>query len=133
MADRARHAYGNTENLDSALASGAIDSFDILFLDGDTAPKIGWVDKNRSVKIVDTECVVAVEGESLPENGELGKIYIFGNEGYFWSGAEFVNISKPANLSALEAEIATKVSVDEVNAKIETAVSEAVSVEVVEF
>ena len=137
MADRARHAFGNSANLQTALDSGAIDAYDILYLDGDTDPKVGWVDKNGSIKIVDTECVIAVEGDNLPETGEVGKIYIFGDEAYFYNGTEFVNMCKTADLSALEEEIASKVSAEEVDAKIETAVNEAikeaVSVEVVEF
>lgn len=137
MADRARHAFGNSANLQTALDSGAIDAYDILFLDGDTEPKVGWVDKNGSIKIVDTKCVITVDGDNLPETGEVGKIYIFGGESYFYNGTEFVNMCKAADLSALEAEIATKVSAEEVEAKIETAVTEAindaVSIEVVEF
>ena len=131
--DRARHAYGNSANLESALQSGAIDAYDVLFLDGDTNPKIGWVDKNGSIKIVDTECVITVDGESLPETGESGKIYVFSDECYIYNGTEFVSISKAADLSALEEAIAKKVDEAVVDAKIETAIKDAVSVEVVEF
>ena len=133
MAERARHAFGNSENLQTALEAGAIDAYDILFLDGDTEPKVGWVDKNGVVKVVDTECVIVVEGEVLPETGVTGKIYILGDETYLWNGTEFISMSKSADLSALEAEIATKVDEAPVNAKIETAINEAVSVEIVEF
>lgn len=52
---KARHAFGDSENLQNALSSGVIDAYDILFLDGDTEPKIGWVDKNGEVKMVDTD------------------------------------------------------------------------------
>ena len=130
---RARHAFGNSENLQNALDSGAVDAYDILFLDGDTDPKVGWVDKNGLVKIVDTECVVVVEGEALPETGDIGKVYIFGEEAYFWNGTKFISMSKSADLSALEAEIATKVDETTVDSKIETAINKAVSVEIVEF
>ena len=135
MADekRARHAFGDSENLQNALDSGVVDAYDILFLDGDTDPKVGWVDKNGFVKIVDTECVVVVEGEALPETGDVGKVYIFGEEAYFWNGAKFTSMSKSADLSALEEEIATKVDEATVDSKIETAINKVVSVEIVEF
>ena len=56
MAMKAKHAFGSSENLTSALSSGTIDSFDILFLDGDTDnPKIGWIDKNGNPVILKEE------------------------------------------------------------------------------
>jgi hypothetical protein len=104
MADKSRHAFGNSANLQSALDSGAIDAYDVLFLDGDTEPKLGWVDKNGVVRMVDNECVVVVEGETLPETGEVGKIYIFAEEGYFWNGTEFKPIVT-ADLTTLENQV----------------------------
>ena len=44
--DRARHAFGSSQNLEAAMQSGKVDAFDILFLDGDTDPKVGWVTKD---------------------------------------------------------------------------------------
>lgn len=105
MADKARHAFGNSANLQSALDSGAIDAYDILFLDGDTDPKLGWVDKNGVVRMVDNDCIVIVEGESLPETGEVGKMYVFAEEGYFWNGTEFKPVAKSADLTVLEGQI----------------------------
>lgn len=52
MAEKARHAFGNSENLQQAVDSGVIDSYDILFLDGDTDPKIGWITKDGEPVIV---------------------------------------------------------------------------------
>lgn len=104
--DKSRHAFGKSQNLSQALDSGAVDAYDILFLDGDTDPKIGWVDKNGAVKMLDTECIVIVDGESLPETGEIGKVYIFANEGYFWNGTEFKSMSKSADLTNLETQVA---------------------------
>lgn len=117
MADRAKYAFGSSQNIQTALDSGVIDAFDILFLDGDTKPKVGWIDKQGNPVIVDNECVVTVEGESLPESGEVGKVYIFGDEGYFWNGTEFINMCKPTDLTELEEELATKASAKEVDAK----------------
>lgn len=131
--DKSRHAFGNSTKLQSALDSGVVDAYDILFLDGDTDPKIGWVDKNGAVKMLDTECVVVVDGESLPETGEVGKVYIFAEEGYFWNGTEFKPITKSVDLSGIQAEVATKVDADTVKEMIDTAIANDVGVEVVEF
>ena len=133
MAERAKHAFGALENIDSALANGTIDSHDILFVkDANGKPYVGWIDKEGN-KIIcqEEEKVVVVEGESLPEAGVEGKIYIFGEDGYFWNGSEFVNLCKPTDVSALEDEIATKVTAEEVKAMIKE--SEDSLVEIVEF
>lgn len=106
MAERARHAFGKLSSIETAKQANKIDAFDILFLDGDTEPKVGWLDANGETKIVDTEKVIVVEGESLPETGVEGKIYIFGEEGYFWNGAEFVNLCKPTDVTSLETQVA---------------------------
>lgn len=56
MADRARHAFGSSDRVAESIANGVIDSYDILFLDGDTDnPKIGWVDKNGNPVILKDE------------------------------------------------------------------------------
>ena len=50
MAERAKHAFGKSSGIEAAIQAGKIDSFDILFLDGDTNPKVGWLDKNGNPK-----------------------------------------------------------------------------------
>ena len=56
MANKARHAFGSSAQIESALSAGKIDSFDILFLDGDTDnPKIGWIDKQGNPVILTDE------------------------------------------------------------------------------
>ena len=104
-----------------------------MFLDGDTEnPKIGWVDKNGNPVILKEEDeVVIVNGESLPESGETGKIYVHGSDAYVWNNNEFVNLCKPTDVSALEVEIATKVTAEEVKTMIKE--SENSLVEIVEF
>lgn len=112
MADeilRSRHAFGNLANVAAALEANKIDEHDILFLDGDTNPKIGWIDKNKNVRLVDNECVIVIEGQSLPASGQEGKVYIFNNEGYFWNGTEFVNFCKPTDLTKVEADLLAKI------------------------
>lgn len=129
---KARHAFGSSTQVLEALKAGKINEFDILFLDGDTKPKIGWIDKNKNFRLVEEEDeVVVIEGESLPESGESGKVYIFGEDAYVWNGNEFVNLCKPTDVSALETEIATKVTAEEVKTMIKE--SEDSLVEIVEF
>lgn len=107
MADKARHAFGALEKVDSALQNGLIDAYDILFLkDENGKPYVGWIDKDgKKVVVEEEEKVIVVEGEILPESGEEGKIYIFGEDGYFWNGEEFVNLCKPTDLTTLENQV----------------------------
>lgn len=140
MAERAKHAFGALERIDEAISNGKIDAYDILFVkDANGKPFVGWVDKDGNKVIVEeTEKVVTVEGESLPESGEKGKIYIFGDEGYFWNGTKFVNLSKPTDLTSLESqvtglegEVVKKVDAETVQSMIEE-YSDSI-IEVVEF
>lgn len=131
MAKKARHVYGNLENVAAAKEAKTIDSYDILFLDGDTEPKIGWLDKNGETRIVDTEKVVVVNEENLPSFGEEGKVYIFKSEGYFWDGSEFKPLAKSADLSELEAKIDSKVDESKVLELIEQ--SESGTVDIIEI
>ena len=116
MADeilRSKHAFGEFANLDKAIADGKIDAYDILFLDGKTEPKIGWVDKDGNVVILeDKKQVMAVD--SLPETGNEDTIYICGSTFYFWNGSEFVASADNVGVSE-----------DLVNARFDDAVSEA--------
>ena len=73
MSNEAKHAFGNSENLSKALENGSVDKFDILFLDGDTNPKIGWVDEKGEIKIaqggsVDSEEIDTMIDEKLAES-----------------------------------------------------------------
>ena len=131
--NKARHAFGALENIDIALQNELIDAYDILFVkDKNGKPYVGWIDKDGNKVVVKEEDeVVMVEGESLPESGESAKIYVHGSDAYVWNGNEFVNLCKPTDVSVLEAEIATKVTVEEVKTMIKE--SEDSSVEIVEF
>lgn len=116
MADeilRSKHAFGEFANLDKAIADGKIDAYDILFLDGKTEPKIGWVDKDGNVIILEDKKQVMVV-DSLPETGNEDTIYICGSTFYFWNGLEFVASADNAGVSE-----------DFVNARFDDAVSEA--------
>ena len=105
MADRARHAFGALENIDLALSNGAIDAYDILFVkDANGKPYVGWIDKEGN-KVICQEEDKVITVESLPETGVEGKIYIFGEDGYFWNGEEFINLCKPTDVTALETQV----------------------------
>ena len=126
MADeilRSRHAFGSLSNLQAAIDAKKVDAYDILFLDGNSEPKIGWLDKNGELRLVENECVIPVD--VMPASGEDGKIYIFNGEGYFWNGAEFINLCKPTDLTELEAKLDEKADAEEVKTEIEKSVSSA--------
>lgn len=55
MAMKAKHAFGNLKDVQNALDSGKINAYDILFLDGDTKPKVGWIDANGAFRLVESE------------------------------------------------------------------------------
>lgn len=122
MADKSRHAFGNSSGIENAIQNNLIDAYDILFLDGDTDPKIGWLDKNGTLRVVDNECVITVDGDTLPDTGTAGKIYICGGEAYLWNGSEFTPISKSADLTDLENQVS----------ELETQIGQKADVETVE-
>lgn len=124
MADRARHAFGMLENIDSALTAGTIDAFDILFVkDANGNPYVGWIDKNGNKVILEDKIQVVRVDELPTADGDENVVYIYNNEGYIWDGTKCVSLSKSADLTALEEQIATKVDADDVDAKISKAVS----------
>lgn len=133
MATKAKHAFGMLENVDAAISSGKINEYDIIFAkDANGKPYVGWVDKDgKKVIVEEDDEVVVIDGESLPESGEAGKIYVFGEDAYVYNGMEFVNLCKPTDVSALEAEIDTKVTAEEVKTIIKE--SSDSFVEIVEF
>ena len=104
--NRARHAFGNSANLEAALQAGTIDAYDILFLDGDTNPKVGWVDKNGVVKLVEDKTQIVRVDELPVVDGDQNVVYIYNNEGYVWDGTQCVSIAKSANLTELEGQVA---------------------------
>lgn len=139
MANKTRFGFGSSSAILQAIQDGKINARDFLALDENTSnPKIGWVNLNNEPVILDTEKVIVVEGESLPETGVSGKIYIFGEDGYFWNGQKFVNLCKPTDVSdlktqvdGLETEMKAKVDAETVQSMIEEH-SESI-IEVIEF
>lgn len=100
MANKAKHAFGNLADVEKALQAGKIDKYDILFLDGDTEPKIGWVDSNGIFRLVENEA----------DFSELESV--------------IATKADVADVEALEAEVATKANAEEVDAKIAAAMDE---------
>lgn len=128
---KARHAFGNSSSIEAAKQAGKIDAFDILFLDGNTEPKIGWLDANGEIRLVEDKTQI-VRVEELPTtNGDENVVYIYNNEGYIWDGTQCISLTKPTDVSALENEIATKVTADEVKTMIKGSMDSLV--EIVEF
>lgn len=108
--NQAKHAYGNSENLMRAVENGSVDAYDILFLDGDTDPKIGWVDKNGEVKIVKNGGNQIVRVDELPtSNGDANVMYVYNNQCYMWDGNKCVLVSSSVESEEAQEIIETKV------------------------
>lgn len=127
MPNTARHAFGALENIQSALQAGTINAHDVLFVkDANGKPYVGWIDKDGQPVIVnETDEVVRVD--ALPTAGEEGKIYIFGEDGYFWDGEKFINLCKPTDVSNLENKI------DEIESNLDVVTNESQTHEKVKF
>ena len=104
MAMKAKHAFGKLSDVQSALKSGKIDAYDILFLDGDTEPKVGWVDRNGNFRLVENSADLSeleAELSTKVDSAELSEVL--------------------SELEAqLESQLATKVSAKEVEEKLST-------------
>lgn len=103
MAEKARHAFGNSSQVLEALKAGKIDSYDILFLDGDTEPKIGWIDAKGEFRLVRNEADFSELEAIIAKKADAEKV------------------------EALEGQIATKADASEVNVKIDEAMADTVT------
>ena len=97
MAMKAKHAFGNSSSIEAAKQANKIDNFDILFLDGETDPKIGWIDGQGNTVIV-------------PNKTDLSGVE-----------AELATKANAEDVEMLESQIATKANTEEVEAKISEA------------
>lgn len=105
--DKAKHAYGSRKNLPAAIESGAVDAYDVLFLQGEgETPAVGWIDKDGNPVIVESTDLSGVE-------------------------AELAKKANSEDVETLESQIATKVDVVTVQTMIDKAAIGAI--EVVEF
>ncbi len=103
MAMKAKHAFGNLADVEKALQAGKIDNYDILFLDGDTQPKIGWIDAKGILRLVENET----------DFSELEAV--------------IATKANASDVEALEGQIATKADAVEVDTKINKAVTDTVA------
>lgn len=79
--EKAKHAFGALENIDAAISSGKIDSFDILFVkDANGKPYVGWIDKDGNKVIVDDsaeiealESEIATKADATEVEEKIGK------------------------------------------------------------
>lgn len=141
MADRARHAFGMLENIDSAISAGTIDAFDILFVkDANGNPYVGWIDKSGNKVILENKTQVVRVDELPVADGDTNVVYIYNNEGYIWDGTQCVSLAKSADLTTLETQVSqletqveNKVDATTVQNMINTAIEDASGGEVVEF
>lgn len=98
MATKAKHAFGMLENVDTAISSGKINEYDIIFAkDANGKPYVGWVDKDGKKVICDDSAELAELEKQLE-----------------------AELATKADAEEVKAEIATKVGVEEVDAKIKT-------------
>lgn len=120
---KARHAFGNLADVQNALNSGKIDAYDILFLDGDTEPKIGWIDKNGAFRLVENEADFSELEAVIATKANVSDVEAL--------GAEIAKKVGVEEIEALESKVDTKVDVEAVQTMIEEH-SESI-IKVVEF
>lgn len=102
MAEKARHAFGSSSQVLEALKAGKIDSYDILFLDGETEPKIGWIDAKGEFRLVRNEADFSELEAIIAKKADVEKV------------------------EALEGQIAAKADASEVDVKIVEAMADTV-------
>lgn len=123
MANKAKHAFGQSSGIEAAKQANKIDSFDILFLDGETDPKIGWIDKQGNTVIVPNKTDLSgVEAELATKAN---------SEDVETLESQIATKADTSEVEALQTEIATKVDAAAVQDMIDKAAVGAI--EVVEF
>ena len=128
MADKAKHAYGSRAKLSQAVSQGLVDSYDVLFLQGEgETPAIGWVDKNGNPVVIapaddlaDAEAKLEAEIAKKANSEDVETL-----EGKIAAKADV------SDIETLQTEIANKVDADTVQSMIEEATVGVI--EVVEF
>ena len=128
MAEKAKHAFGALENVDSAISSGKIDAYDILFVkDAEGKPYVGWVDKDGDKVIVDhTPDLTKLENDlesQIASKANASDVVAL--------ETEIASKADSADVAELETEVAKKVDAATVQAMINEATVGVI--EVVEF
>lgn len=145
---KARHAFGSLADVEKALQAGKINEYDILFLDGDTEPKIGWIDANGIFRLVENEADFSELEEMIAKKADAAEVEALEAEVAKKASAEDIQAVENAiaakadaekvetleeqvaakadaeKVEALETELATKVTAEEVEAKVEAKIDE---------
>jgi hypothetical protein len=116
MAMKAKHAFGSLADVQSALNLGKIDNYDILFLDGDTEPKIGWIDAKGEFRLVKNEADFSELEAIIAKKADAEEV-----ESAIAKKADITEIE------TLEGQIATKANAADVDAKVDKAVTDSVT------
>lgn len=136
MALKAKHAFGNSSSVESAKQANKIDAFDILFLDGSTDPKVGWIDKDGNTVICQNKKQIVRVAELPTSAGDENVVYLFENKGYVWDieqqkcipMAESADVTELTDkIATLEGQVAGKADTDTVNAQIKATLGEHLS------
>lgn len=111
MSQKTKVAFGSESKIEEGLKTKKINAFDILCLD---EKKIGWIDKDGNVVIVESGTDNIIPVDELPtENGNKKVIYIYNESAYIWNGEKCVPLVK----------VNVDDKVDKVDAKIENSLS----------
>ena len=120
---KAKHAFGNSNSIEAAKQANKIDAFDILFLDGDTDPKIGWLDAQGNTVIVPNKTDLSGVEAELATKANASDVETL--------ESQIATKVDSAEIAELEAKVAKKADVETVQSMINEATASAI--EVVEF
>ena len=120
MSKMAKHAFGSEANVDSAISSGKIDAYDIMFLN---EGKISWLDRNgRKITVDGKRDVVKVE--QLPEDGmSQDVVYICNGDCYIWDGSRYISLLNKQEIADINRQLSTKIDAETVDEKIASSMS----------
>lgn len=135
---KSKHAFGGLERVDENIKSGVIDSYDVLFVkDSEGKPYVGWVSKDGKKEIVDPYAEVS-KLETKVDTKLASKANADEVESAIATKADAEEVetklstkADSSDVEALEEQVATKVTTEEVKMMIKE--SEDSFVEIVEF
>lgn len=120
---KARHAFGKSSSIETAKQIGKINEYDILFLDGDTDPKIGWLDAQGNTIIVPNKTDLSGVEAAIATKADATDVETL--------ESQLATKANSSDVTELSEELATKVDAATVQTMIEE--HSKVVVEVVEF
>lgn len=121
--NRARHAFGQSSSIEAAKQANKIDAFDILFLDSDTDPKIGWLDAHGNTVIVPNKTDLSGVEAELATKANAKDVETL--------ESQIASKADSSEVEELGEEVAKKVDAETVQSMIDKATASAI--EVVEF